>query len=54
MSAWCYCGIHRWDFMDRYQRKEGILYAATYARCDRPGCRRYPTWERVNVEQVPR
>lgn len=51
-SLWCYLGIHRWIWMARYQRKAGILYEASYGRCDRPGCTRYPTWERYNVEQV--
>jgi hypothetical protein len=40
--------------MNRYQRKEGVLYEATYMRCERLGCRRYPTWERYGVSVVKR
>ena len=53
-SAWCYLGIHSWISLSRYQRREGVLYEATYMRCDRPGCRRYPTWERYDVSPVKR
>jgi len=52
MSWWCYLGIHRWAFINRYQRKNGILYEISYSRCKRPGCRRYPEWSRCDISRV--
>ena len=51
-SPWCYIGLHHWISMNRYQRYEGVLYESTYCRCDRLGCRRFPTWERYDVSVV--
>jgi len=51
-SAWCFLGIHRWDFISRHQRIRGVMYEVTYGRCCREGCTRYPTWQRVDVSPI--
>jgi len=51
-STWCWLGLHRWAFISRYQRKNGILYEVTYSRCKRHGCQRYPEWSRVDISRI--
>lgn len=50
MSFLCWLGLHSWDFRERFQDDLVVVEA----RCDRPHCRRYPSWVLVNCEPEPR
>lgn len=54
MTVRCFIGWHRFRFEDVSFDFGDEHIIESYARCEREGCSRYPSWQLVNLERLPR